>query len=156
MKTINKRLLGQTLVETAAALGIIAVVAAALITMGVASLRSSTFSKNRIRAEFIANEAMEGMRNRRNTFSFATAFNTTPPNNCYQLASAGSTTVPSSDVSCASFISYPSDSTFQYKIEAISYLNAGISGVRITVTVRFTDTGGNRDYVLESVFTNWK
>jgi Tfp pilus assembly protein PilV len=148
---------GQTLVETAAALGVVAVVVAALIAMGIAGMRATTFSKNRTMAELIANEALEAMRAKKNNSTdFAADF---PDGSCFQMSSTAPRAIIPGAVACTSFQTYQQGAVvtnYLYKIEVLDAVQGGVDGKLIRATVRFTDSGGDHDNSVETFFTSWQ
>lgn len=153
---------GQTLVETAAALGVASVIVAALIAMGIAGMRATTFSKNRTMANLIANEALEAMRAKKNASTdFEGDF---PDGACFQMNEAGPRFILSVTVGCGSgsnkiFRQYQQGAVLTghwYLIEVNDATQNGVAGKLVTVTVRFTDSGGNHDSTVETFFTSWK
>lgn len=142
------------MVETSAAIGVIAIVVAALIAMGISAMRSSSFSKNRIMAEKIANEALEAMRGLKNATAasdFNSVFN---PTFCYQLSSGTPRYILPITVSCASYQNYTT-TVYQYKISVADATQNGVAGKIITASVTFSDSGGTRETSMQTFFTNW-
>lgn len=148
---------GQTLVETAAALGVIAVVVAALIAMGIAGMRATTFSKNRTMAELIANESLEAMRAKKNNSTdFDADF---PDGSCFQMSATTPRSIIPGMVGCSSFQTYQQGATttsYLYKIEVVDALQSGVNGKRVKATARFTDSGGDHDNMIETFFADWQ
>lgn len=145
---------GQTLVETSMAIGVIAIVVAALIAMGISAMRSSSFSKNRIMAEKIANEALEAMRGLKNATAAADFNSVFNPASCYQLSSGTPRYILPITVSCASYQNYTT-TAYQYKISVTDTTQNGVTGKTITVGVTFLDSGGTHETLMQTFFTNW-
>lgn len=148
---------GQTLVETSAALGVIAIVVASLVAMGIAAMRSSSYSKNRVVVDKIADESLEAMRAKKNSsLDFEGDFTN---GSCYVMSSTTPRSIIGTDV-CATWQTYIQAGVatpYYYKITVSSPVTKnGIIGKVVTVTARFTDSGGNRDTSVETFFTNWK
>lgn len=153
----SSKLFGQTLVETAAALGIVAVVVAALIAMGIAGMRTSVFSKNQTMAGLIANEALEAMRAKKDSsLNFEADF---PDGSCFQMSTAAPRSIVPGAVGCGSFQAYQqgaATTVYLYKIEATDANRGGISGKLIRAIVRFTDSAGDHDNTIETFFSSWR
>ncbi|MEK7611706.1 MAG: hypothetical protein AAB486_05050 [Patescibacteria group bacterium] len=150
----GKHRAGQTLVETSIAIGVITIVVAALIAMGISAMRSSSFSKNRIIAEKVANEALEAMRGLKNATApadFNSVFN---PSSCYQLSSGTPRYILPITVSCASYQNYTT-TPYQYKISVADTTQNGVTGKTISVGVTFLDSGGMHETSMQTFFTNW-
>lgn len=139
---------GQTLVEVAAALGVAVIIIAALVGLGIASMRSANFSKNRSMSVQLANEALEAMRVWRdsgNPFPATTA--------CYSLTMGGR--IGSSAV-CGSFQPYGSGLGYEIRAVPGDFVSGSATKLTVTATVRFTDSAGVHETAASTVLTNWR
>ncbi len=139
---------GQTVVEAAVAIGIILLIVAALVGVGIGALRSATLSKNRSRATAYAQEAMEAIRSIRDRSftTLATCCGTPPCGPCVLSRT-------DSQWGCASGSGELLENIFTRSF-SIDEVTTG--QLEIAVSVSWTDSAGDHTVNLVSYLTDWR
>lgn len=147
---------GQSVVEAAVAIGIILLIVTALVGMGIGALRSATLSKNRSRAIAYSQEAMEAIRSIRDRDYNELAGNAlagccggppcTPCGPC-ELSQTDSRW------ECASGSGEILEGIFT---RSFSINELAVGRLKITVSVGWSDSGGDHTVVLDSYLTDWR
>lgn len=147
---------GQSVVEAAVAIAITLFVITALVGLGVAALRSATISKNRAMAASYAQEAMEAIRSIRDR-SFSDFDNCKDSGTRYQLTQTdsqwgctlGEENPLPNDPAGIFWRSFTST-------ENPADLNCNLGCYLVEVRVRWADSAGNHEVILDSYLTDWR
>jgi len=136
---------GQSMVEVVVAVGLILVAVAALLSLGVVSLRGASFSVSKIKATRLANEELELVRAYRDTVGWATFVS--------DLGDCGSGCYINSDL--MEVISGKETAAESFTRYFYFTTMGGDNKRRITAVVTWTDQSGEREVTLSSVLTDW-
>ncbi|MFH0863899.1 MAG: hypothetical protein V1858_02345 [Candidatus Gottesmanbacteria bacterium] len=152
---------GQFLIETLIALAASILIISGLVTAVTSAVKNAQFSKNQALATKYATEGMEWVRSQRdqNWSTFYPLSTTSSPGNRYCISTLPTSTWPSTNACGTSdYISGPSSATV-FKREVLLFTEpATLPEIKIkaTITVSWSDAGGNHKSNLESYFTNWQ
>jgi Tfp pilus assembly protein PilV len=138
---------GQTLIEVVTSLGLILIVVAALIGLGIVALKTSSSSRNRTVAAKLANEEMELVRSFRDSTDSGKGFsNLTCAGDCYIDSSLNIVAGRDSSVTVAgvTFTRY-------FNLETISS-----SKLKVTAKTEWPESGGTKSVSVSSYLTNWR
>lgn len=152
MKSKPRVLKGQSLIEIVFAIGIIALVLTAIVSLSVRSVGVTSSSANQTRANRYAEEAIEWFRIQRDANPqsfFTTASNPSTRTMCFNIIPASSSWPAAGNCGASSFIQENGTNT-NFKRTVNTVYNSATAQLDITVTV----TWGNSSVVHKSSLTD--
>jgi type II secretory pathway pseudopilin PulG len=150
MKAVNLEG-GQSLFEVVVAVGVFALITAAIVGLATSSIRNTTFSKNNALATRYSQEAVEWLRTQRDTdwLAFRAHASATPPRYC--LGDLSWINIDSCDPLNENE-AIPETVLFR----EVSFSNVPETVVTATVKTFWTDSQGTHQVEVSTVFTDWR
>jgi type II secretory pathway pseudopilin PulG len=161
---------GQTILELLVAISILVIVIGALASLGLGTLKDSTISRNRSTADFLAQQALEQVRNVREQNGWEAFYNySVTVNNCYdQVDSIVWELKPKGGIICSAvsgenisidnvsynrFIKLDDSTVLPSPTSPTPDCPTNCEGRLITVTISWDDSGGKRSIQQSSLLT---
>ena len=139
---------GQSLFEVVVAVGVFAVVIAAIVGLATSSIRNTTFSRNNALATRYSQEAVEWLRTQRDTdwVNFHTNASAVPPTYCLK------------DLSWADIDDCdPSDSIPETTLfRQVDFSDVTDTSVTATIVTSWSDSQGTHQVEISTEFTDWR
>lgn len=139
---------GQSLFEVVVAVGVFALIIAAIVGLATSSIRNTTFTRNNALATRYSQEAVEWLRTQRDTdwSSFHTYALGVPPTYCLSDLSWA-------DIGdCGSGDSVPETILFR----KVDFLDVTDTSVTATIETSWTDSQGTHQVEVSTEFTDWR
>ena len=139
---------GQSLFEVVVAVGVFALVIAAIVGLSTSSIRNTTFSRNNSLATRYSQEAVEWLRTQRDTdwVSFHAKAISVPPTYCLKELSWA-------DIGdCGALDAIPETSLFRQ----VDFSDVTATSVTATITTYWTDSQGLHQVEVSTEFTDWR
>ena len=139
---------GQSLFEVVVAVGVFALVIAAIVGLSTSSIRNTTFSRNNSLATRYSQEAVEWLRTQRDTnwVSFHAKAISVPPTYCLK----GLSWIDIGD--CGALDAIPETSLFRQ----VDFSDVTATSVTATITTYWTDSQGLHQVEVSTEFTDWR
>jgi len=139
---------GQSLFEVVVAVGVFALIIAAIVGLATSSIRNTTFSRNNALATRYSQEAVEWLRTQRDTDweSFHTNASAVPPTYCLK------------DLSWADIDDCdPQDAIAETTLfRQVDFSDVTDTSVTATITTSWTDSQGTHQVEISTEFTDWR